>query len=202
MDANSDRAPGRGRRRSLPQRRRVRLRGLNSARLIAAIVCFVVPSAQAKPPVRVVSKDLHCSMEVPDGWKRKTDAPKSTWFYIGPMQFGFATNISVTLASDVSKTTAKRTKIANEKIFFEAVRKQFGKMGTVYDTQKTMLCGQPAYSYRATTNFSGRKDFEVHQIYCFYDGRDYVLTFTYPPSLKKKYDPIGDQIIASFRFEK
>lgn len=162
----------------------------------ATIIYFTAPSAQAKPPVRVVSKELHCSLEIPDGWKRRADVPKPMWLYIGPMDKGFASNVSVTISPQSAPA------LPEAKDFFASVRAQFSNKATVTETTKTTLNGQPAYSCRLVRRVAGAAAIETRQLYSVYNSRIYVFTFTEAAAMKKKYDPIGDQMIDSFRFEK
>ena len=164
---------------------------------IMAIACFAALSAQAKPPVRVVSKELHCSLEIPDGWKRMKDIPKTICVFVGPMENGFAATVNISLAPDDLNGLSARKNDIDEKAFFTGVRKSIGKMGTIYDTKKTTFHGETAYTCVAHTHLPDRADAEVRIICCVCDARIYYITFSEAVARKKKYDLIGDKILAS-----
>ena len=89
----------------------------------------------------------------------------------------------------------------DEKKFSDALFKQYGKYCKMLALRKTTLGGQPAYLYRVRLSIPGYPVIENRQIVCVYQGGGYVFTFTELAALKAKYEPIGDKIIASFRFE-
>ena len=163
---------------------------------IMAIVCFASLAAQAKPPVRVVSKELHCSMELPDGWKRQPMAMKNVLLVTGPVSDRFATNINVLTRP------APSSSLPDIKTFSASLRQEYGGKGTLYAIKQTTFGGLSAYSSRAHLRVAGRSDIENRQVFCVYKNSFYIFTFTTTAAQKTKYETVGDKIIASFRFEK
>ncbi len=161
-----------------------------------ALFVFTVSPAQAKPPARMVSKALHYSLEVPDGWKHSASGNKTVDIFVGPADKGFAPNVNVIIQP--SPTPA----LPDSKVFFDGLRKQYGTRGTLIETKKTTFGGRPAYATRARIRGAASVTVENQQIFCVYQNSFYIVTFSETAAQSKKYNPIGDKILASFRFEK
>ena len=152
--------------------------------------------ALAAPPVakpaRYVDNDYHYSFHPPAGWTRKPDLPRPYVAYIGPAQNGFAANFLV----NVYGKTVEDNDLDN---FMKDVKI---KGGVMYARKHTMLDGLPARSWRTHLHLSGHPPMENRQVVCVRQNHVFELTFTMLPATMKQYDPVCDQILKSFRWEK
>jgi hypothetical protein len=155
-------------------------------------LCALVGGAFAGPTPRYTDAQNHYSFQPPEGWTRKTDLPKPVVGYIGPVEDEFAVNFNVNIHGRPVEEADLDQFIAGIKI----------ANAEMYDRAKTTLNGMPARSWRTHLKIPGHAPMENRQVVCIYNKRAYELTFTMPPSVVKKYDPVFEKIVASFRWEK
>ncbi|HLV79527.1 MAG TPA: hypothetical protein VKT32_04570 [Chthonomonadaceae bacterium] len=157
---------------------------------LLAVGALAVPPA-AKP-ARYVDTYYHYSFQPPAGWQRKADLPRPYVAYIGPEENGFAANFLVSVyakpveANELSRFM-KRVQIKN---------------GVMYAMKPTTLGGLPARTWRTHLHVPGHVPVENRQWVCITRNHAFELTFTMLPAARKQFDPVCDQIVKSFRWEK
>ncbi len=140
---------------------------------------------------RYVDGDHNFSFAPPAGWKRKPDVPAPAVDFAGPKSGKFTTNIAVNVYA-----TAVRP--ADEAKLVQGIAV---KHGTVYAIGPAKLGGLPAHSWRTHLQVPEFPILENHQVLCLHGGRAVEITLTAPPGAMKKYEPIFDRLLASFRWE-
>lgn len=164
--------------------------------LFGLVLPIVAVGALAAPPAakpaRYVDSYYHYSFQPPAGWTRKAHLPRPYVAYVGPAQNGFAANFSVivygkTVEDNDLNSFMKSVKIEN---------------GVMYARKRTTLGGRPAQSWRTHLHLPGHPLVENRQVVCIWKEHAFELTFTMLPATVKKYDPVCDQILKSFRWEK
>jgi hypothetical protein len=153
--------------------------------------------AVAKPaaPPPYVDKTLDYAVQLPAGWTRATEVPAPAVAFRGPLEKNFAVNVVI----DVHGVPVERNQEAR---FVEQVKKDFKTMATMTPLRKTRLAGLPAYTWLAHLRVPQARGIENRQFLFFHKRRAYKITFSYPVSVRKKYAPTFDKILASFRLTK
>ena len=162
--------------------------------LIAGLgaLCVLLCSAAAGPTVRYTDAESRFSFQPPEGWQRRPDLPRPVVAFIGPEEEGFAVNFVVNIHN-------KPVEEAELDKFVQQIKIENGE---IYAQTKTTLNGKPARAWRTHMHVPGHPLLENRQIVCIFNKRAYELTFTMPPVAVKKYDPVFEKIVASFRWEK
>jgi hypothetical protein len=154
------------------------------------------PTKPQKASTRYEDKQWLYSFQPPAGWKPvpSKDLPKPMVGFSGPNENGFAVNCVVNF-----HTVA--VKAGQEEKFVESVKEEYKKYGTLSELKRFRHQGNIAFGWR--TVLSGtNKGLENRQVVFFFERRAYELTLTLPTANRKKYDPVFEKIVASFRFGK
>ena len=170
--------------------------------LFGLVGMVVATGALAAPPVakpaRYVDTYYHYSFQPPVGWERSPNMHRPYVAYVGPAENGFAANFSVNVY-------AKPVEDNDLNTFMKDVLNTFKKdtrNGVMYARKRTALGGLPAQAWRTHLHLPGHPPFENRQIVCVRQNHAFELTFTMLPATMKRYDPVCDQILRSFRWEK
>ncbi|HZT40596.1 MAG TPA: hypothetical protein VFA07_00325 [Chthonomonadaceae bacterium] len=164
--------------------------------LFGLVLPFVAAGAMAAPPAakpaRYVDTYYHYSFQPPAGWTRKTGLPRPYVAFVGPAENGFAANFFVTVYAKPVENNDLNAFMKDVKI----------KNGVMYARKRTTLNGVPAQSWRTHLHLPGHPPVENRQVVCIRQDHAFELTFTMLPATMKRYDPVCDQILRSFRWEK
>lgn len=160
--------------------------------LPAVLLCCSADGVAARSEGRFRDPEGRYSFAPPPGWKLKTGLPSPIVAFIGPEENGFAVNFMVNIYS-------RPVKSDEEVAFVRSIKVQHGAL---YALKRTTLGGYPAHCWRTHLRVPKFPELENRQIVCFHENRAYELTFTMTPSAKRRYDPVFDRVVASFRWEK
>ncbi|HLK56593.1 MAG TPA: hypothetical protein VKU00_08515 [Chthonomonadaceae bacterium] len=166
--------------------------GFRGLSVSAVALCALLWNASAGPTPRFTDAENHYSFQPPEGWQRRMDLPKPIVAFLGPEEEDFSANFSVNLMGKPVENEDLDKLVAQVKI----------ENGDIYARTKTALNGIPARAWRTHLHVPGHPVVENRQILCVYNKRVYELTFTMKPDTVKKYDPVFEKIVASFRWEK
>jgi hypothetical protein len=169
----------------------------SSAGLVALTVLAVsqVAAGAGESASRYVDSQYGYSFEPPAGWTRKTDMPRPYVAFLGPMESGSQVNLCIYSAPAAHKSFGQYVKDAKETISKRSDMR-------LQSDRRDKLAGVPAQLFQSLVTARGFEPAISRQVVAVRGDVGYIVAFTAPPQAYKKYVPVFDKVIASFRWKR
>lgn len=161
----------------------------------AVLLAASNPGLARQESARYIDKEFRYAVTPPPGWTRKMDMAKPYVAFVGPEEAGFQPNLNIYTEPAAHKTLAQYVRVSRETI-------TASKAMRLQSDRKATLGGSPAQMLQSLVAAGGQTPATVVQILAVHGGRGYIVTFTAPPAAIKKYTPVFDRVLASFRWQK